>query len=75
MVDQLLLNADGIAKLTCTCSLDWPAARRHALRRVLERFLSSAAEELAAERDARKAEKQAKKALAFGPARWLTSCF
>ena len=29
----------------------------------------------AAERDARKAEKQAKKALEFGPARWLTSCF
>ena len=46
VVNQLLLNADSIAKLTCSSSLDWPAARRHALRRVLERFLSSAAEEL-----------------------------
>lgn len=46
VVEELLLSAEGIARVTCSSSLDWPAARRQALRRVLERFLSSADEEL-----------------------------
>ena len=46
VVDQLLLSAESIAKVTCSSSLDWPAARRNALCRVLERFFSSDAEEL-----------------------------
>ena len=41
VADELQLNAALLARLTSSSSVDWPVARRDAVRRIIECFLTS----------------------------------